>query len=101
EHTAHLRIGPGSILIAAAAKGRCVRLRVGGVEERAIDGHKSIATKESTGHARGLGHHLTALAHQRLQALAAQFLASSAQSRSADRTGGLAGMEIALVCLPG
>jgi len=95
EHTAYLRIGAWSILIAAATKGRCVGGRIGRVEDRAIDGHESIATKESTGHARRLGDQLTALTHQGLQALAAQFLATSAQSRVADRTLWLSRMQIA------
>ncbi len=79
QHTAHLRIGPGPILIAAATEGRRVGWRLRGVEDRAIDGHEPIAPKEGTRHARWLGQHLTAHAHQGLQALAPQGLASSTQ----------------------
>src|SRR5438552_603776 len=85
-HTAHLGIGSWSILIAAPTTGQRVGGGISGVEDRAIDGHESIATKEGTGHARRLGDHLTAFTHQRLQAVAAQLLATSTQSRSADRT---------------
>src|SRR5438876_7686771 len=84
EHTAHLRIGAWSVLIAAATKGCCVGGRIGCVEDRAIDGHEPIATKESTGHARRLGDQLTTLSHDGLEAVAAQFLATSARSRITD-----------------
>src|SRR5260370_35306602 len=86
EHTAHLRIGAWPVLITAATKGQRVGFRIGGVEHRAIDGHEPIAPKEGTGHAGRLGDHLTALTHQGLEALAPQFLATSAQSRITDRT---------------
>src|SRR6266852_4730673 len=95
EYTAHLRIGPGSILVATAPKGRCVGLGIGGVEQRAIDSHEPIATKEGSGHGGPLGEHLTALAHESLQALAAQFLASSTQPRIAYAALRLSGMQIA------
>src|SRR2546426_9014020 len=76
EHTAYLRIGAWPVLIAAAAKGRCVGFGIGGVEERAIDCHKPIATKERTGHTRRLGDQLTAPPHPSLQAPAAHRLAT-------------------------
>src|SRR5207253_10105836 len=95
KHTAHLRIGPWPILIAATPKRRPVGWRIGRVEERAINGHESIAPKEGAGHARSLGDDLTALAHQHLQALAAQCLAASTQSRSTNHTRGLSRMQIA------
>src|SRR2546426_2771225 len=95
QDTAYLRISPRPVLVAAATKGQCVGLRVGGVEERAIDGHEPIATKEGIGHSGVLGRDLTALAHQGLEALAAQFLAASTQSRITDRTLWLGWMEIA------
>jgi hypothetical protein len=68
QHTAHLRIGPGPLLIAAASKGRRVGWRIRGVKDRAINGHESIAAKEGTGHAFWLGDQLTALVHEGLHA---------------------------------
>src|SRR5947199_8407319 len=81
EHTAHLRIGAWPVLIAAATKGQRVGFRIGGVEQRAIDGHEPIAAKEGARHAFWLGDQLTALAHEGLQALAPQFLAASTEPR--------------------
>src|SRR5690242_3075164 len=46
QDRAHLRIGPGSILIAAAPKGLGVSFRIRGVKDGAIDAHEPIATKE-------------------------------------------------------
>src|ERR1700730_12267141 len=77
EHTAHLRIGAWAVLIAAAPKGGRVGLGIGGVKDGAINGHEPIATKEGAGHAGWLGDQLTALAHERLQTVAAQPLAPS------------------------
>src|SRR6266496_1492448 len=77
QHTFDLRIGSWPILVAAAAKGCRVGGGIRGVEQRAINGHKPIATKERAGHARWRRDHLTAFLQQRLHALAAQFLAPS------------------------
>src|SRR5258708_33963100 len=79
-HTTPLRIGPRPILIATAPKGGCVGWRIRGVKECAIDGHEPIAPKEGTGHAAGLGDHLTALVHERLQTPTAQGLTASTES---------------------
>ncbi len=65
------------------------------MKQGAINGHEPIAPKESTGHAGPLGDQLTALAHEDLQALAAQCLASSTQSPVTYRARRLARMEIA------
>src|SRR6266496_6176027 len=94
EHTAHLRIGPGSILIATAPKGRRVGWRIGGVKDAAIDGHEPIATKEGSRHAFWLSDQLTALAHEGLQTLAPQFRASSTDPRIAQPALRLARMQI-------
>src|SRR6266568_8957413 len=83
QHSAHLGIGPFAILITAAPKSCLIGRRVSGVEERAIDGHEPIATKEGAGHRLGLRQHLTALVQQPLQALAAHGLSAPAQSGSA------------------
>src|SRR5947209_448241 len=93
QHTAHLRIGPWPILIAAAPKGQRVRLRIWGIKDRAIDGHEPIATKEGTGHALRLGDQLTALTHEGLQTLAPQLLASSTDPRIAQPALRLTGMQ--------
>src|SRR6266487_659122 len=95
EHTAHLRIGTGSILIATPTKSERVGFRIGSVEHGAIDGHEPIATKEGTGHGRPLGDHLTALAHEGLHALASQGRTSSTQSRITHRALGRSRMQIA------
>src|SRR5205807_8037643 len=81
KHTAHLRISPWPILIAAATKGQHVGIGLRRVEQRAIDGHEPIAAKEGARHAIFLGDQLTALAHEGLQALAPQFLAASTEPR--------------------
>src|SRR5947209_18799097 len=95
QHTAHLRIGPWPILIATATKGQRVGFGIGGVKDRAIDGHEPIATKEGTWHAFGLGDQLTALVHEGLQTLAAQFLTSSTDPRIAQPPLRLTRMQIA------
>src|SRR5438067_10725567 len=92
-HTTHLRIGPWSILIAAAPKGDPVGRRIRGVKERAIDGHEPITSKESTRHAFWLGEQLTALVQERLQALAAQALAPATHARIAQPVLGLTRMQ--------
>src|SRR5438046_6876145 len=46
-HTAHLRIGTWPILVATTTKSERVGGRIGRVEDCAIDGHESIASKES------------------------------------------------------
>jgi hypothetical protein len=81
-------------LIATAPEGRRVGFGIRGVKHGAIDGHESIAPKEGTRHGRGLGDHLAALAHESLQALAAQGLASSTESRIAHASLRLSGMQI-------
>ncbi len=95
QDTAYLRIGPWPILIATATKGQRVSLRIRGVKDRAIDGHKPIATKEGPGHAGGLGDQVTALLHEGLQTLAPQFLASSTAPRIAQPALRLTRMQIA------
>ena len=47
EHTVYLRIGAWPILVAPATKSQRVGGRIGRVEDCAIDGHESIASKES------------------------------------------------------
>src|SRR5579863_823966 len=95
HYTAHLGIGSRSILIATPPKGRPIGCRVGRIEEGAIDGHEPIAPIKGTGHAVRLSEQVAAVAHQRLQALRTQGLASSAEARVADRAGRLARVEIA------
>src|SRR5947209_19611684 len=95
EHTAHLRIGAWPVLIATAPKGCRVGWRIGGVKDAAIDGHESIATKEGSRHTARLGDQLTALAHERLQALATQDLASSTDPRIAQPVLWFAGVQSA------
>src|SRR5260221_13991842 len=93
QHTAHLWIGAFALLIAAAPKGGLIGLRVSGVEDRPIDGHEPIATKERAGHRLWLRQHPTALMQQRLQALAAQGLPAPAQRGSAQLALGLSRMQ--------
>ncbi len=78
-----------------AASGRGVGWRIGRVKERAIDGHQPIAPKERTRHPGALRQHLTALAHHRLQALAAQGLAASTQPGITHHLRRLARMQVA------
>src|SRR6266568_2618912 len=86
QHTLHLWIGSWPILVATTPKGCCVGCGISGGEQRAIDGHEPVATKERAGHARWRRDHLTAFAQDGLHALATEDLATSAQSRIADRT---------------
>src|SRR6266487_1841698 len=78
QHTADLRIGSLAILIARAPKCLLIGLRIRRVEERPIDGHEPIPTKEGGWHRCPVGNQQTALCHQCLQRLTSQFLAPSA-----------------------
>jgi hypothetical protein len=80
EHPPHLRIGSFAVLIARTTKGRIVGWGVWRVEDRPIDGHEPIATKESAGHGLPISDLPTPLLHQPLQAVAAQLLATTAES---------------------
>jgi hypothetical protein len=83
QRTPHLRIGPWSIVIPTATKGRRVRAGICRVEERPVDGHETVATKEGAGHLLRLRNESTPCLHECLQARAPQCLASSAQPRIA------------------